>query len=164
MRYLDTEERRIKEETHRDSPEKGMAIDQWQMILDLREENGQLRATNAQLTAARNKLDKLIEDHLKILSSLENWRTYHVLNDRFKKLHAFTSSDASQDLAVLRQGIEALELLDDSPYALSEATIPKAGVEANPIQVAGTLHVGYVKYQTIRKALAALRARFGDGS
>ena len=51
---------------------------------------------------------------------------------------------------------EALEELLQSPYVISEATIPKSGIETEPEQVVGTLHVGLIRY---RKAKAALEGK-----
>jgi hypothetical protein len=49
----------------------------------------------------------------------------------------------------------------DCPYILNESTIPKAGIEVNPSQVVGTLHVGYLRMKGLREAYA--KAEKGAG-
>lgn len=63
----------------------------------------------------------------------------------------FADAIALADLALAQmEEIErlrgALGALLESPYVIDPATVPKAGIEANPEQVVGTLHVAYVKH------------------
>ncbi len=50
--------------------------------------------------------------------------------------------------------LEALEAIMDCPYTLDEATIPKAGIEANANQVVGNMSVSLVKVRNARAVLA----------
>lgn len=54
--------------------------------------------------------------------------------------------------------VEALEQLLDCPYVIEQATIPKAGIEAAPQQVVGTLHVNLMRMRKARAALATHRS------
>lgn len=49
------------------------------------------------------------------------------------------------------QGV--LKELLDCPYVIDEATVPKAGVDAAPDQVVGTMHVALPKMRKLRAAL-----------
>ena len=62
--------------------------------------------------------------------------------------------------AVNAELLEALEDLLDCPYDIDFATVPKAGIDAAPEQVVGTMSVALVRRRKARAA--AIRAR-GEG-
>ena len=57
--------------------------------------------------------------------------------------------------------LEALEELCACPQWVDEATVPKAGVEANPTQVVMNMSVGLVR---LRKARAAIAKATGENT
>lgn len=57
---------------------------------------------------------------------------------------------------------DALEALLESPYSIDEASIPKAGIDANPSQVVGVMSVSIVKIRNARTALSSLLVKDGE--
>ncbi len=57
-----------------------------------------------------------------------------------------------------QQALEALEDLVGCPYEIDQATVPKAGIDAAPSQVVGTMSVALVRHRKARAGIAALRA------
>ena len=57
--------------------------------------------------------------------------------------------------------LDALEELCECPQWVDEATVPKAGVEANPAQVVMNMSVGLVR---LRKARAAIAKATGENT
>lgn len=47
-----------------------------------------------------------------------------------------------------------LREIEGCPWVVDEATIPRAGIEAAPQQVVGTMHVGLIRLRKIRAALS----------
>ena len=52
-----------------------------------------------------------------------------------------------------------LKSLLECPYNIEPVTVPKAGVDANPEQVVGTMHIGYVRYQNAKATIAKVESR-----
>lgn len=64
-------------------------------------------------------------------------------------------------IAAAPELLEALEELCACPQGVDEATVPKAGVEANPTQVVMNMSVGLVR---LRKAQAAIAKATGEST
>lgn len=58
-----------------------------------------------------------------------------------------------------REVIEAVRDLEDCPYSVDQASVPKSGIESAPDQVVGTLSILYTKYQRLINSMAALDAQ-----
>jgi len=58
--------------------------------------------------------------------------------------------------------LEALGDLLDCPYDLDEATIPKAGIDAAPEQVVGTMCVALARMRALRTKVKELRAALAE--
>lgn len=57
--------------------------------------------------------------------------------------------------AQLAEAHGLLREIEGCPWVVEEATIPRAGIEAAPQQVVGTMHVGLMRLRKIRAALSA---------
>lgn len=64
-----------------------------------------------------------------------------------------TSAEAAAQRADAAE--QMLRELTDCPWVVEEATIPKAGIEAAPQQVVGTMHVALVRLRKARELLSA---------
>lgn len=57
--------------------------------------------------------------------------------------------------AKLTEAHTLLSEIEGCPWVVEEATIPKAGIEAAPQQVVGTMHMGLMRLRKIRTFLSA---------
>lgn len=80
------------------------------------------------------------------------------LRDRIsKRLIDLTNMRHERDTlrAQLAEAHALLREIEGCPWVVEEATIPKAGIEAAPQQVVGTMHVGLMRLRKIRALLSA---------
>lgn len=61
---------------------------------------------------------------------------------------------------VVEELYQVLKAIDECPYFLDEATIPKNGIDANPSQVVANMSISYVKLQKISEAVKKYRNMF----
>lgn len=84
-------------------------------------------------------------------ASFDHWGTGNVDELRAYIGHLHRGRDALRgENTALRAALEPLVAL---PYVIDEATVPKAGIDAAPEQVIGTLHVSLAKMRKLRAAL-----------
>lgn len=74
------------------------------------------------------------------------------------RMHEKTVIEQADHLAYmyrqLSQACELLHQIEGCPWVVEQATIPKAGIEAAPQQVVGTMHVNLMRLRNIRSFLS----------
>lgn len=74
------------------------------------------------------------------------------------RMHEKTVIEQADHLAYiyrqLSQACELLHQIEGCPWVIEKATIPKAGIEAAPQQVVGTMHVNLMRLRNIRSFLS----------
>jgi len=52
--------------------------------------------------------------------------------------------------AVSGSAIQVIKWMADCPYTIDQATVPKNGIDAAPMQVVGNMSLSYLKYKQLR--------------
>lgn len=52
--------------------------------------------------------------------------------------------------AVSGSAIQVIKWMADCPYTIDQATVPKGGIDAAPMQVVGNMSLSYLKYKQLR--------------
>jgi hypothetical protein len=100
---------------------------------------------------------------LRLAAQAQNYEQEHAL--RVTRQTDADAANAAKEVAIreratalrhVRALVEAVSTLLALPFAIEEATIPSAGIDAAPDQVVGTLHVSLAKIRKLKEILAQI--------